>query len=42
MLCSIWYHLYNLKIVKHSHEGVLSLVKLQAEACNFIKNGTPP
>ena len=29
--CAIWYHLYNLKNVKNTHEGVLVLVKLQAE-----------
>ena len=31
MLCAIWYHLYNLKIVKYAHGGVLLSVKLQAE-----------
>ena len=30
MLCTIWYRLYNLKIVKNTHGGVLLLVKLQA------------
>ena len=30
MLCTIWYHLYNLKNVKNTHGGVLLLVKLQA------------
>ena len=40
--CAIWYHLYNLKHVKNTHEGVLILVKLQAEACNFTKINTPP
>ena len=29
-LCEIWYHLYNLKNVKNTHEGMLILVKLQA------------
>ena len=29
-LCPIWYHLYNVKNVKNTHEGVLLLVKLQA------------
>ena len=39
---AIWYHLYNLKIVKNTHGGVLILVKLQALACNFTKINTPP
>ena len=26
MFCAIWYHLYNLKNVKNTHEGVLLLV----------------
>ena len=32
-LCAIWYHFYNLKSVKNTHEGegVLLLIKLQAE-----------
>ena len=31
--CAIWYHLYNLKIVKNTHGGVLILVvKLQASS----------
>ena len=38
----IWYHLYNLKNVKNTHGGVLILVKLQAEACNFTKINIPP
>ena len=42
MLCAIWYHLYNLKNVKNTHEGVLLSVKLQAEDCNFTKSNTPP
>ena len=42
MRCAIWYHLYNLKKVKNTHGGVLILVKLQAEACNFTKINTPP
>ena len=29
MRCRIWYHLYNLKNVENTHEGVLLLVKLQ-------------
>ena len=36
-LCAIWYHFYSLKNVKNSHGRVLLLVKLQAEACNYIK-----
>ena len=32
MLCTIWYHLHNLKNVKNTHGGVLILVKLQALA----------
>ena len=28
--CGIWYHLYNLKNMKNTHQGVLILVKLQA------------
>ena len=37
MRCTIWYHKYNLKIVKDTHGGVLLLVKLQAK----IKSNTP-
>ena len=40
--CAIRYYLYNLKNVKNTHGGVLILVKLQAEACNFTKINTPP
>ena len=42
MLCALWYHLYNFKKVKISHEEVLHLVKAQAKACNFTKNNNPP
>ena len=42
VLCAIWYHSYNLKNVKNTHEGVLLLVKLQALASNFTKSNTPP
>ena len=35
-LCAIYYHLYNLKIVKNTHGRVLILEKLQA------KSNTPP
>ena len=31
-----------LKSVKNTHGGVLILVKLQAEACNFTKGNIPP
>ena len=41
MLCSIWYHLYDLKNVKNSLGGVLLLVKSQASASNFKKRSTP-
>ena len=30
MRCAFWYHLYDFKNVKNTHEGVLLLVKLQA------------
>ena len=39
-LCTIWYHLYNLKNVKNTHGERFFLVKLQAEACNFTKSKT--
>ena len=29
MLCAIWYHLFHLKDVKNTHEGVLLLTKFQ-------------
>ena len=32
ILCTIWYHLHNLRNVKNIHGGVLLSVKLQAEA----------
>ena len=38
MLCTIWYHLYNLKNMKNTHGGMLLL----ALACNFTKNITSP
>ena len=41
MRWTIWYHLYDLKNAKNTHEGVLILVKLQAGACNFTKINTP-
>ena len=40
MRCAIWYYLHNLKNVRNAHGGVLILVKLQAEACNFTKINT--
>ena len=42
MCYAIWYHLYNFKNVKNTYGGVLILVKLQAEVCNFTKINTPP
>ena len=36
----IWDHLYNLKNVKNNHGGMLPLVKLQVEGCNFTKSNT--
>ena len=42
MPCSLWYHLFNLKNVKSTQRGLILLVKLQAEACNFTKSVTPP
>ena len=38
MLCTIWYHLHNLKNVKNTHGGMSLLVKLQAY---FTKNNSP-
>ena len=40
-LCTIWYPLHNFKKVKNTHGGVLLLVKLLAEVCNFTKSNTP-
>ena len=42
MRCSIWYQLHNLKTVKITHGGVLLLVKIKAETCNFFKSYAPP
>ena len=42
MLCVIWDHFHILKNVKHTHRGVLLLVKLQAKACNFTKSNALP
>ena len=36
-LYAIWYHLYNLKIVKNNHGEMLLLVKLQAWASTLLK-----
>ena len=41
MRSAIWYPLYNLKNVKNTHGGVLTLVK-QAKACNITRINTPP
>ena len=35
LLCAICYHLYNLKNVKNTHEGVFLLVSLEVSVCNF-------
>ena len=37
MLCTIWYHLCNLKNVEKAHGGVLILVTLQTAACKCTK-----
>ena len=44
MLCAVWYHLYNLKIVKSTHGGILFFVKpaMEAETCNFAISNIPP
>ena len=42
MFWAIWYLLYNLKNMKNTHAGVLLLVKLQTEACNFTNSNIPP
>ena len=34
MRCAIWYHLYNFKNVKNTHDGVSFLVELQAKSKN--------
>ena len=39
----IWYHLYNLKNEKNTHEGPLLLVTAyNFKACDFPKSNTPP
>ena len=40
--CAIWYHLKNLKSVKHPWRSVILLVKLHAKTCNFDKSNAPP
>ena len=40
-LCTIWCDLCNLKNEKNTHGGVLILIKLQTETCNFTKSDTP-
>ena len=42
MLCAICQYLWNLRNVKNTHGGVLLLVNLQTEVCNFTKSNTPP
>ena len=42
MRCAIWYHLYNLRNMKNTHEGVLLLVKLQAFSLQLHLLNTPP
>ena len=37
----VCYHLYNLKNMKNTHDGVSLLVKFQAEVCNFTVSNTP-
>ena len=37
MFSAIYYHLYNLKNVKITHEGVLLFLIFQAEVSNFLK-----
>ena len=39
---AICYHLYNLKNMKNTHEGVLLLRKLHAKPCNFTKSNAAP
>ena len=41
MFYVIWYHVHNLKREKLLG-GVLVLVKLQGEACDFTKSNTAP
>ena len=41
-LCAICYYLYSFKNVKNIHGGMLILIKLQDEACNFTKCNTSP
>ena len=42
MLCAIWYHLRNFKIVRNTNRGVSRLLQLQASICNVTKSNTPP
>ena len=44
MWCIVWFSTICriLKNVKNTHGGVLLLVKLQPEVCNFTKSDTPP
>ena len=41
MCCASWYHLYNSKNVKNPQGGMLLLVKLQPEVCNFTRSNAP-
>ena len=40
-LYAICHHLYSLKNLKNTVGGMLLLVKMQAEACDFTKSNTP-
>ena len=41
MRWAIWYYLYNLKNVRNTQGGKLTLVKLRSSACKFTKLNTP-
>ena len=40
-LCAILCHLYKFENMQNTHGGVILLVKLQVEACDFTKSNTP-
>ena len=42
MLCAIWYHLRNFRIVRNTNRGVSRLLQLQASIWNVTKSNTPP
>ena len=42
MLCVILYHLHDLKHIKNTRGGVIPLVKLRGETCNYNESSTPP